>query len=323
MPTLSVVLLNWNGAHLLPSCLNSIRAQTFQDFEIIMPDNGSTDGSLELVARAYPKVQVIRFPRNMGFCIAMNAGIRASCGEFVFSLNNDTELDSRCLAELVATMRADSRLGVCAPKMVYYDDPGLINSAGHACTFDGMVSDIGRGIKDGPWFYQGREVLGACAGAALYRREMLDQIGLFDPDFFISYEDADLNWRAQLVGWRGRYVPTALVRHREGVSRGIHSRRAVFLGLRNTLHVWTKDWPLSRLICHLPAMGRAFRRALLAISSRGDLALAAAIVVGAVGQTPRMLSRRRGIQRARTVPLSRFEELLALGARQTRFPLED
>lgn len=323
MPALSIVLLNWNGAHLLPTCLDSIRGQTFQDFEIIMPDNGSTDGSLELVAERYPEVRVIRFPRNVGFSLAMNAGMRESRGEFVFSLNNDTELDSRCLEELVEAMRAEAQVGMCAPKMVYYDDTTLINSAGHACTGDGWVYDIGRGQRDGEWFDQPREVFGACAGAALYRRAMLEEVGLFDPDFFISYEDADLNWRAQLAGWRAWYVPTAVVRHREGVSRGIYSRRAVFLGLRNLIHVWTKDWPLRALLPTVPLMAKRLRESMLGIARRDGLGLVAAIVGSALWQTPRMLSRRRRIQRSRRIPLARFEELLAMGWRHVAQPPRD
>ncbi len=148
MPTISVVLLNWNGAHLLPTCLNSLRAQTFQDFEIILPDNGSTDDSLMLLAEHYPEVKVIRFPKNLGFCLAMNAGMQEARGEFIFSLNNDTELDPRCLEELVAAMRAYPEAGIAATKMVYYDDPSLINSAGHACNEEGVVVDIGRKMPD-------------------------------------------------------------------------------------------------------------------------------------------------------------------------------
>jgi len=314
----SVVLLNWNGAHLLPTCLDSLRAQTFRDFEIIMPDNGSTDGSLELVAARYPEVQALKFMHNRGFCLSMNDGIRAARGEFVAALNNDTELDSRYLEELVRAMQADPQVGICAPKMVYCDAPELINSAGHACGPDGVVVDLGRLEPDCAWFDQPREVLGACAGAALYRKAMLDQIGLYDPDFFISYEDADLNWRAQWAGWRARYVPTAVIKHREGVSRGIRSRRAAYLGTRNTIHVWTKNWPLGALWRHLPAIWRGWRQAALALVRRGQGDLLYKIAWGALAQTPRMLARRRRIGRTRTVPAARFDELLAMGERQIR-----
>ena len=323
MPTVSVVLLNWNGAHLLPTCLDSLREQTFRDFDIVMSDNGSTDGSLELIASRYPEVQVIRFPRNIGFCLAVNAGMRASRGEFAFTLNNDTKLDPRCLEELVGVMRAYPEVGICAPKMLYYDDPTLINSAGHACAGDMVVVDIGRGDPDTEWFSRPREVLGACAGAALYRRTMLDQVGLFDPDFFISYEDIDLGWRAQWAGWRARYVPTAVVLHREGVTRRIRGRRSLFLAARNITHVWTKDWPLRLLLRHLPAVWRGWARRVRWVVDSGHPDILPALMWSLLVQTPRMLARRRQIQRTRAVSLARFEELIAEGERQTRQPPED
>ncbi len=322
MPKVSVVVLNWNGAHLLPDCLDSIRHQTFRDFEIIMPDNGSTDGSVELVNERYPEVNVVRFSKNFGFSRPVNEGIRRSRGEFIALLNNDTELDARYLEELVKAIAVDPGLGMCTPKMVYYDDPSLINSAGHACGPDGVVVDIGRGQPDAPWFNQPREILGACAGAALYRRKMLEEIGLFDRDFFISFEDADLNWRAQWAGWRARYVPTAVIKHREGVSREIRSKRAVFLGLRNTVHVWAKDWPLSSLLRHVLGLWRGLRTACSSLMRRGDGTVLPLALLGAFAQMPRMLSRRRAIRRRRAAPVARFEELLAMGARHTRRPPE-
>jgi GT2 family glycosyltransferase len=323
MPKVSVVVLNWNGAHLLPDCLDSVRRQTFQDIEIIMPDNGSTDGSLALVEERYPEVEVVRFSTNLGFSLAVNEGIRRSRGEFIALLNNDTELDSRYLAELVAAMKEDPSLGMCAPKMVYYDDPSLINSAGHACGPDGVVVDIGRRQPNDAWFEQPREVLGACAGAALYRRAMLEEIGLFDPDFFISFEDADLNWRAQWAGWRARYVPSAVIKHREGVSREIRSPRAIFLGLRNTAHVWAKDWPTGPLIRRLPALWQGWRRDTAALMRRGFARTVAAAVLASLVRLPRMLNRRRAILAGRRVSGERFEALLAMGERQTRVPPED
>ena len=323
MPLVSVVVLNWNGVHLLPTCLDSVRAQTFQDFSIILSDNGSTDGSLELLAEQYPEVKVIPFGANLGFSLSVNAGMRASRGEFIALLNNDTELDRRYLERLVGAMQADDGLGMCAPKMIYYDDPGLINSAGHACGPDGVVVDIGRGQPDGPWFDRPREVLGACAGAGLYRRRMLDEIGLFDTDFFISFEDADLNWRAQWAGWRCLYVPSAVIRHREGVSREIKSRRAIFLGLRNLVHVWMKDWPASSLARHSPQLWRGLRGTIASLLFRGYGSVPPAVAWDVLVRLPRMVNRRRAIRRTRSTPVRRFEALLALGARHSRRPPED
>ncbi len=332
MPLVSVIIPNWNGAHLLPTCLDSIRTQTLQDFEVVVVDNASTDGSLQLLAERYPEVKVIALHKNLGFSDAVNVGIQAGAGEFVALLNNDTELDPRYLEELASVFRlppspglereqgGQVRLGTCAPKMVYYDNPSIINSAGHACGPDGVVVDIGRGQPDGPQFSESREVLGPCAGAALYRREMLQQVGLFDPDFFLSFEDADLNWRAQWAGWRCRYIPTAVVRHREGASREIRSRRAVLLGLRNTIHIWIKDWPVSALLRHFPSIWRGLFHSMASLSFRGYGDVLPGVLLGVLAQTSTMLTRRWRIRRTRSVPVSRFEELLALGRRDAPMP---
>jgi GT2 family glycosyltransferase len=276
-----------------------------------------------LVEGRYPEVKIIRFSSNLGFSLAVNEGIRRSRGEFIAPLNNDTELDPRYLEELVAAMEGDASLGICAPKMVYYDDPSLINSAGHACLPDGVVVDIGRGQPDGEWFSRERDVLGACAGAALYRRSMIEEIGLFDPDFFISFEDADLNWRAQWAGWRARYVPTAIIGHREGVSREIRSPRAVFLGLRNTAHVWAKDWPTSMLLRRFPALWRGWRRDTAALMRRGFGGAVVSAASASLFRLPRMLLRRRRILATRAVPSGQFRALLQMGERHTRVPPED
>jgi hypothetical protein len=311
MSSVSVVIPSWNGEHLLPACLDSIRAQTARDFEIIVSDDASTDGSAELVSQRYPEATLIRSPRNRGFAAAANAGVRASQGDFIFLLNNDVALDPRCLEELLRPIETDPGLGACAPKMVYYDNPSLINSAGHACGPDGVVVDIGRGQPDGAWFNRPREVLGACAGAALYRRRMLDEIGLFDESFVMSFEDADLSWRAQWAGWRCRYVPTAVVRHREGASRGIASKRSAVLGMRNTVHVWVKDWPSVSLLRHLRDMWRGLRRAMASLMFRGYGGVLPAVLWGVLSKMPAMLSRRRRIRQRRAVPVARFEELVS------------
>jgi GT2 family glycosyltransferase len=322
MPEVSVVVPNYNGERLLPTCLEALRGQTLQDFEVIVADDGSTDGSLALVSQQCPTAIVVRSRVNQGFCRTANAGIAASSGEFVALLNNDTAADPRCLEELTAAMRSDAGVGICAAKMVYWDNPQTMNSAGHACGSDGVVVDIGRGERDRDWFGQPREVLGASGGAALYRRRMLAEIGGFDPDFAFSFEDVDLNWRAQWAGWRARYVPTAVVRHREGATRGIRSTRAACLGLRNTVHVWTKDWPAVSLLRHFPTLWSGLRRSAVSFVRRGHGTTLLLAAWGVLAQMLPMLRRRREIRRGRRVPPARFEELLAMGAQQIRIARE-
>ncbi len=316
MPLVSIVIPNWNGAHLLPPCLDSLLAQTLSDHEIIVSDDGSTDGSAELLATRYPEVIVLRSERNRGFCQAANAGLEASRGEFIALVNNDTESDPRFLEELVRAMQSDAAIGLCAPKMIYYDDPSRINSTGHACGPSGVVVDIGRGQPDGEWFDQPREVLGASGGAVLYRKRMLDEIGLFDPAFITSVEDVDLDWRAQWAGWRAQYVPTAIIKHREGVSREIASRRAVFLGLRNTAFVWVKSWPSSSLARHFPRMWRGLCADAFSLIRRGYGGVLPSVLWNLLLHLPQMMARRRRIRGDRRVPVQRFEELLALGSQQ-------
>jgi hypothetical protein len=317
-PEISVVIPNWNGIHLLPTCLRSLHAQRFKDFEVIVSDDGSTDDSPDLIARDYPEVRLLRSPANRGFCQAANAGLRASRGRLVMLLNNDTEADPECLGELAAAMNSDKSLGICAAKLVYSDDPSLINAAGHACRPDGVVVDIGRGRPDGEWFSTPREVLGGSGGAVLYRRRMLDEIGLFDPAFITSVEDVDLDWRAQWAGWRAAYVPTAVVKHREGISREITGPRAIFLGLRNTAFVWVKDWPVPSLVRHFGDMWRGLCANTFSSIRRGYAGLLPAVVWSLLVHMPRMMSRRRRLRRSRRVPPARFEAMLALGAQQTR-----
>ncbi len=322
MPRVSVVVPNYNGEALLPACLDALRAQTLRDFEVIVSDDGSSDGSVALVSQKYPEALVVRSATNRGFCRAANAGLAAARGDFIALLNNDAEAEPSCLEELTAAMAEDEDIGICAAKMIYRDDPGRVNSAGHACGPDGVVVDIGRGERDSKWFGIGREVLGASGGAALYRRRMLAEIGLFDPDFAFSFEDADLNWRAQWAGWRGRYVPTAIVRHREGATRGIRSTLGARIGLRNTVHVWTKDWPAVSLLRHFPALCSGLRHSAVSLMRRGHGDVLSRVVGGIFFQMPAMLRRRREIRRSRRVPLARFEELLAMGLQHTRRPPE-
>ncbi len=314
MPLVSVIIPNWNGAHLLPPCLDSLRAQTLHDIEIIVSDDGSTDSSADLLAARYPEVILLRSERNRGFCQAANAGLEASRGEFIALVNNDTEADPRFLEELVRAMQSDTTIGLCAPKMIYYDDPSRINSAGHACGPNGVVVDLGRGQPDDEWFDQPREVLGASGGAALYRKQMLDEIGIFDPVFVTSVEDVDLDWRAQWAGWRAQYVPTAMIKHREGVSREIDSHRAVFLGLRNTAFVWIKNWPSSSLARHLPRLWRGLCADSFSLIRRGYGMVLPSVFFSLLLHLPKLLVRRKRIHRR--VTAQRFKELLSLGEEQ-------
>lgn len=252
MSQVSVIVLNWNGKHFLEDCLDSLRGQTFKEFETILVDNGSTDGSVEYVSERFPKVDVIPLPANVGFAEGNNIGILAAKGDYIALLNNDTRADPSWLAALKSALDSHDDIGSCASKMLFYDRPDIINAAGDMYYSCGVASQRGCLQRDGEDFSRPEYVFGACAGAAMYRRAMLDDIGLFDEDFFAYNEDVDLSFRAQLMGYKCLFVPEAIVYHHSGGTSGHHSRMAFYLTRRNSMDVVTKNLPGTLLARNLP-----------------------------------------------------------------------
>jgi hypothetical protein len=247
---ISVVVVNYNGKKFLDGCLFALDRQTCQDFEVILVDNGSSDGSAAYVRERYPAVILVETGKNLGFAGGTNAGIRAAHGEFIFTLNNDTIADPHLLEEIVRPMIADSRVGTCGAKMVFPD--GRINSTAICISRSGAAWDRGRGEPDHGQYEVREEVFGACAGAALYRRSMLNEIGLFDEDFFLFMEDVDLAFRAQLSQWKCLYVPTARVMHFHGGTAGFQSNLSIYYGNRNLLWYVVKNFPSRTLLLASP-----------------------------------------------------------------------
>src|SRR5215210_9226871 len=219
-PRVTVIIPNWNGERFLSSCLGSLRQQSFEDFKTILVDNGSIDSSVEFVNHNFPEVRVLPLGENKGFSAAVNAGIRASHDEYVALLNNDSEVDTRWLEGLVEAADSYPEAGLFASKLVDFHDRRVLDGAGDALRLSGLPYRLGHGERDSGRFSRAGYVFGACAAAALYRREMLDEVGLFDEDFVSYCEDGDLSFRAQLAGYRCFYVPGAVVYHMGSASTG-------------------------------------------------------------------------------------------------------
>lgn len=214
----AVIVVNWNGRHFLDDCLTALEKQTYPNFEVTLVDNGSTDGSVEFVRERFPGVRIIGLAENAGFAKANNLAIARALNDgaqYVALLNNDTKTDERWLEHLVRAMASKSDIGICASKMLRMDDPRVLDSAGHIFR-KGRISERGHGETDARQYDDRLDIVGACAGACLYRREMLEEIGLFDERFGSYYEDAELSWRAHNRGWRARFVPESVVLHRRG-----------------------------------------------------------------------------------------------------------
>ena len=313
----TVVIPNWNGQSLLPLCLTSLRRQSFRDFETLVVDNGSTDGSRELLARDFPEVRVISLGENRGFSAAVNAGIRASEAGYVALLNNDTEQEADWLAELVAAADATPEAGSFASKLLDYGDRRVLDGAGDVLRRSGLPYRLGHGELDRGQHEQPRFVFGACAAAALYRRSMLEKIGLFDEDFFAYCEDGDLSFRAQLAGYRCLYAPEAVVYHMGSASTGgKRSLIATRLGSRNGLSLLVKNLPAALIPELLPfvLLGQTAR---LAVTARSPQTLRAHLagVSEACSLLPRMSKKRREIQRRRRIPARDLRLLLGESSR--------
>jgi GT2 family glycosyltransferase len=245
MALVSVVIPNFNGMRYLDRCLSSLSQQTYRDFEVIVVDNASSDGSVECLTARFPWVKVIENKVNLGFAAGTNVGIRQSRGDFILTLNNDTSVDCHFIEYLIKPM-LDGSVGSCASKMLFPD--GRINSTGICISRSGAAWDRGMFEPDEGQYDSAEEIFGPCAGAALYRKRMLDDIGLFDEDFFLYMEDVDLAFRAQLAGWRCDYVPSAKVIHLHGGTAVPGSDLSVYYGNRNIIWYVLKDFPTWILI---------------------------------------------------------------------------
>jgi len=245
---ISVIIPNWNGTTLLPGCLDSLRTQTHPDYEVILVDNASTDDSVEMIRREYPEVRVLELARNLGLTGGVNAGIAIARGEIIALLNNDAEAAPAWLIELEAALARHPEAGSVASKMLLYDHPKTINSAGDFYRTDGIPGNRGVWQQDDGEFDQEDLVFGGCGGAVAYRRTMLEQIGLFDEDLFMYCEDVDLSWRAQLAGWGCVYAPLAVVHHRLSATGG--GVLASYYSGRNCIYVIVKNYPSSLLRKH-------------------------------------------------------------------------
>lgn len=318
-PGVTVVVLNWNGWHYLGPCLASLKRQTYPNFEVIVVDNGSTDGSPEILAEQFPAVRLIRNEKNLGFAAANNQAIRASSSPYVATLNNDTVAEPTWLAALVAAAEGNERWGAVGSKMVLARNPQVIDSCGIALDRAGIAWDL-LGGRPAATVDRPREVFGACAGAALYRRSMLDEIGLFDEDFFAYLEDADLAWRARLAGWRAVLAPNAVVHHVHSGSLGDASPRKRFLLGRNKIWMIAKCLP-TRDVWQLPLilaydLGAVGMRLL----ARDWASLAGRLV--AWTHLPLVLAKRRGVhgRRLEGRPAAAFfDRLVSPGQSSGRF----
>jgi len=251
-PLISVIIVNWNGREYLPACLDSLLDQSCSDFETIVVENGSHDGSLELLQRSYPWVRVVPLAVNTGFAGGNNAGYAVARGKYIVALNNDTRVERSWLAELIAPVEEQPATGMVASRICSWDDPDLIDSLGVAICPDGMSRGSRRLARFSTLaLAKTEDILLPSGCAALYRRKMLDETGFFDDDFFAYCEDTDLGLRGRIAGWNAVLARDAVVYHRYSRSGGVFSPLKLYLVERNHFWVALKCFP-AMMLCFLP-----------------------------------------------------------------------
>jgi GT2 family glycosyltransferase len=291
-PLVSIIIVNFNGKRFLKKCFSSIISQTYPSLELILVDNGSKDGSVELVQKHFPGVKIITNGDNLGFAKGNNIGIRAASGDLIATLNNDTEASPYWVESLVSGMLSDDRIGMCASRMLFMRDPGMINSTGICISRSGACWDRGMFEQDHGQYARG-EVFGPCAGAALYKKKMLDEIGLFDEDFFAYMEDADLAFRGRAAGGRCVYVPEAAVYHYHSATSGYMSDFSIYHGNRNIVWSAMKNFQGRLLWSALPwIVGRSLA-VIPYYTLRGHGKAAILSKIDAIKGIPRMIARRQ------------------------------
>jgi GT2 family glycosyltransferase len=248
-PLVSVVIPNHNGREILAACLRSLEKQTFRDFEVVVVDNGSTDGSVEHVRGEFPWLgAIIENDRNFGFARACNQGIEAGSGSYVALLNNDTEAHPGWLRELVKSASENPAVGMFASKTLLFDRRDLIDTAGHLIYRDGLNRARGRLEVDNGQYDDKTDVFFPSGCAALFQRRLFEEVGLFDEAHFAYGDDTDIGIRARLAGWKCLFVPKAVVYHMYSATTGKYSPMKLYFVERNRIWIVWKYFPLKNLL---------------------------------------------------------------------------
>lgn len=254
MAEVTVVIPNYNGMAYLETCLDALLAQTQPELRLLVVDNGSADGSLALLRERYSQVEVLALDKNYGFCGAVNRGIRAAKTPYVILLNNDTQAEPEFARELLSAIKSDERIFSCQAKMLDYYRRDKMDDGGDFYCALGWAFARGKGREESRYGKRDR-IFASCAGAAIYRKDLVEKAGGFDELHFAYLEDVDLGYRGRLMGYVNYFVPTARVYHMGSATTGsMHNEFKVRLSARNSLYLAYKNMPLWQLLLNSPLL---------------------------------------------------------------------
>ncbi|MDE2020495.1 MAG: glycosyltransferase family 2 protein [Patescibacteria group bacterium] len=311
-PLISVVIPNWNGRKFLEICLRSLKKQSLQNFEVLLVDNGSTDDSVPFILQFYPEYSVIREPRNAGWGAASNRGIAASKGEYVLLLNNDLELHPDFMKSISREIEALQEYSMFATRILAFDDRNLIDSLGEEVRHDWTVTKRRHHLQDTPEAHAATEVFAPSATAGLYRRSLFEDVGFFDEDFFIGYDDPDLHFRSRLQGHRCVLVPSAIAYHIGHGTADFQSDTMRYLMTRNYFYYLIKNVPtfflfqqfFEIIFFHLVWFAKDLFKIVICHQHRHNANIRVRARVDALKSIKGLLKKRAQIQKKRRISLS-------------------
>ena len=265
--TTTIIIPNYNGLKFMDECIRSLNAQTYPNFRTLVVDNGSTDGSVEWLKEH--QIDTIFLPENTGFSGAVNVGIKAADTPYVLLLNNDVRVDEYFVAEMVRAIGQSERIFSVSSRMIQMYHPDRLDDAGDMYSLLGWAYQRGVG-RDLTHYRRSSRVFSACAGAAIYRREVFEEIGYFDEMHFAYLEDIDVGYRARIFGYENWYVPTALVYHvGSGTSGSRYNQFKTRYSSRNNIYLIYKNMPVLQIILNLPFLVPGFGMKILFFSQKG------------------------------------------------------
>lgn len=251
MQEVTIVIPNYNGKALLKNCIDTLKKQTYKNFKVLVIDNGSTDGSIDLNVEGLD-YEFIALDTNTGFCKAVNLGVEMTRTEYVILLNNDTEVEERFVETLLNGIKSSEKIFSCGAQMLDYKNHDIVDNAGDLYTAFGWALARGKG-KSAVKYAQEKAVFSCCAGAAIYRMAVIRKIGMLDEHHFAYLEDVDLGYRARVHGYQNRYLPDAKVYHVGSATTGSrYNEKKVYLAARNSMYVIYKNMPFLQIVINLP-----------------------------------------------------------------------
>lgn len=296
-PLVSVIIVNWNGGLIFERCLESLKKIDYPNWELVIVDNGSSDGT--------EKKATIKNKTNLGFAPANNQGAKLAKGKYLLLLNNDTKVEKDFLTKLIKKMEQDKRIGIIQPKIFMLDKPGYLDNAGSFFTRIGFLEHWGFGQKDSKEFAEEREIFSAKGACMLIRRELVEKIGLFDPDFVSYFEESDFCWRVWLAGYRVVFYPKAKIYHKVGFTiKRLDVGNINYHYYKNRIASLIKNLGLFNLLTIVPVhlvLSAGIATIFLVRGNLPNFLMIIRAIGWNISHLPKTLNKRKQIQRQRQV----------------------